>query len=207
MEPSPSLVKVQSPNHWTTSEFPKCHLLKRLHSAQKWSFLKNSQLLVCFENKADSNLHEIKTTCFSFISVCSVAQSCPTLCDTMDYNSSDSSVCRDFPGKDTGVGCLAILQGIFPTQGSNPHLLCLLHWQVGSLPLALPGKPWDPLVVDKIQLVHWMELEWMEENIHEEFRIHEVLTQPPTGVTLSASVCAQPLKMQVNPPAAYQAPG
>ena len=30
----------------------------------------------------------------------------------------------------------ALLQGIFPTQGSNPHLLPLLHWQVGSLPLA-----------------------------------------------------------------------
>ena len=30
---------------------------------------------------------------------------------------------------------------IFPTQGSNPHLLCLLHWQVSSLPTAPPGKP------------------------------------------------------------------
>ena len=38
--------------------------------------------------------------------------------------------------------CLyALLQGIFPTQGSNPHLLCLLHWQAGSLPLAPAGKP------------------------------------------------------------------
>ena len=46
----------------------------------------------------------------------------------------------DFPGKNTGVGCHALLQGIFPTQGSNPHLLRLLHWQVGSLPLAPPGK-------------------------------------------------------------------
>ena len=35
----------------------------------------------------------------------------------------------------------ALLQGIFLTQGSNPHLLCLLHWQAGSLPLAPPGKP------------------------------------------------------------------
>ena len=34
-----------------------------------------------------------------------------------------------------------LLQGTFPTQGSNPHLLCLLHWQAGSLPLAPPGKP------------------------------------------------------------------
>ena len=29
----------------------------------------------------------------------------------------------------------------FLTQVSKPHLLCLLHWQVGSLPLAPPGKP------------------------------------------------------------------
>ena len=39
------------------------------------------------------------------------------------------------------VGCYALLQGIFLTQGSNLCLLCLLHWQVGSLPLAPPGKP------------------------------------------------------------------
>ena len=38
-----------------------------------------------------------------------------------------------------GLPCL--LQGIFPTQGWNPHLLCLLHWQVGSSPLAPPRKP------------------------------------------------------------------
>ena len=51
-----------------------------------------------------------------------------------------SSVYGDSLDKNTGVGCHALLQGIFPTQGSNPHLLCLLHWQVGSLPLAPPGK-------------------------------------------------------------------
>ena len=32
-------------------------------------------------------------------------------------------------------------EGIFPMQGLNPHLLCLLNWQSGSLPLAPPGKP------------------------------------------------------------------
>ena len=47
----------------------------------------------------------------------------------------------DSPGKNTGVGCHALLQGIFPTQGSNHYFLCLLHWQAGSLPLAPPGKP------------------------------------------------------------------
>ena len=35
--------------------------------------------------------------------------------------------------------CRALLQGIFPTQGSNPYVLHLLHRQVGSL--APPGKP------------------------------------------------------------------
>ena len=34
-----------------------------------------------------------------------------------------------------------LLQEIFPTQGLNPHVLHLLHWQVGSLPLAPPGTP------------------------------------------------------------------
>ena len=44
------------------------------------------------------------------------------------------------PGKDTGVGCCALLQGIFPTQGLSPSLLCLLHWQAGSLRLIKPQK-------------------------------------------------------------------
>ena len=41
-----------------------------------------------------------------------------------------------FPSKCTGVGCHFLLQRIFPTQGLNP---CLLHWQVGSLPLSHQG--------------------------------------------------------------------
>ena len=41
-------------------------------------------------------------------------------------------------------GLSFVLQGIFPTQGSNVHLWCLLHWQADSLPLALPGKPTYP---------------------------------------------------------------
>ena len=47
----------------------------------------------------------------------------------------------DFPGKNTGVGYHALLQGISPTQGWNPCLLHILHWQSDSLPLTPPGKP------------------------------------------------------------------
>ena len=54
--------------------------------------------------------------------LCLVSQSCPTLCDPMDCSPPGSSVHGDSPGKNTGVGCHALLQGIIPTQGSNPGL-------------------------------------------------------------------------------------
>ena len=54
------------------------------------------------------------------------------LCDPIDCGPPGSSVRGDSPGKNTGVGCHALLQGLFLTQGLNPRLLCLLHWQAGS---------------------------------------------------------------------------
>ena len=57
-----------------------------------------------------------------YIYVCLVAQSCPTLFNITDCSLSGSSVHGGSPGKDTGVGCHTLLQGIFPTQGSNPGL-------------------------------------------------------------------------------------
>ena len=39
----------------------------------------------------------------------------------------DCSLPGDSPGKNIGVGCHFLLQGILLTQGSNPYLLCLLH--------------------------------------------------------------------------------
>ena len=59
----------------------------------------------------------------------------------MDGSPPGSSVPGDSPGKNTGVGCHAVLQGIFPIQGSIPLLLPLLHWQAGSLPLVPLEKP------------------------------------------------------------------
>ena len=75
--------------------------------------------------------------------MCACAKSfqlCTTLCDPVDCSPPGSSVHGDSPGNNTGVGCYALLQGIFPTQGSNLHLLHLLHWQVGSLPPAPPAS-------------------------------------------------------------------
>ena len=68
-------------------------------------------------------------------------QQCLTLCNPMDCSPPGYSIHGDSPGKNTGVGCHALLQGIFLTQGSNLCLLSNLCWQVGSLPVVPPGKP------------------------------------------------------------------
>ena len=64
--------------------------------------------------------------------LCWVAHSCPTLCDPMDRGAWWPTVHGDSPGKSTGVGFHALLQGIFLTQGSNPGLL-LCRWVLDHL--------------------------------------------------------------------------
>ena len=46
-----------------------------------------------------------------------------------------------FSRQEYGTGLPCPLPGDLPNTGMEPHLLCLLHWQVGSLPLVPPGKP------------------------------------------------------------------
>ena len=82
-----------------------------------------------------SLLHTIRHVhWFNWSMLCVPAQLYPTLCDPMDCSPPGSSVHGDSPGKNTGVGCHALLQGIFLTQGLNPGLLhcrqilyCLSH--------------------------------------------------------------------------------
>ena len=69
--------------------------------------------------------------------VCLVTQSCPTLCDPMDCTC--SSVHGDSAGKNTGVGCHALFQVIFPIQGLNtglPRYRQILYC------LSPQGRPW-----------------------------------------------------------------
>ena len=70
-------------------------------------------------------------------------QSRLTQCNPMDCNPPGSSVHGDSPGKNTGVGCLALLQGNFPTQGSNPGLL---HCRQIIYYLSYQGSLWHILV-------------------------------------------------------------
>ena len=63
--------------------------------------------------------HNVKILCAT---LCLVAQSRLTLCHPIDCNLLGISVLGDSPGKNTGVCCHALLQGIFPNQGLNPGL-------------------------------------------------------------------------------------
>ena len=77
-------------------------------------------------------------------------QSCQTLCGPMDCSLPGFSVhwilqarILENPLDSSGKNRVSMpsSRGIFLTQGSNLHLLRLLYWQVGSLPLAPPEKP------------------------------------------------------------------
>ena len=116
----------------------------------KWSLLGIKYISWTSIDNMDSNgymgVYHTISSLFWFFSVflclslslcavlCLVTQSCPTLCNPMDCSPSGSSIRGDSPGKNTGVGSHALLQGILPTQGSNrglPHcrqiLYCLSH--------------------------------------------------------------------------------
>ena len=58
----------------------------------------------------------------------------------------------DSPGKNIGVGCHALLQGIFLTQEWNPCLVCLRHWRGGSVSLGPPGKL---MIIYKVDQKNW----------------------------------------------------
>ena len=75
-----------------------------------------------------ATLYTVKSKCQSLTQ---------TLCNPMDWPTRHLCLWNS-PGKNTGVGCPFLLQGIFPTQESNP---CLLHWQADSLLSEPPGKP------------------------------------------------------------------
>ena len=81
---------------------------------------------------------------------CLVAQLCLTLCDLVHYSPPGSSVHWDFPGKNTGMGCHALLQRIFPTQGSNPGLP---HCRQILYPLSHQGSPYLALFTGKYILI------------------------------------------------------
>ena len=82
-------------------------------------------------------LRWLKHTCVPAKSL----QLCLTLCDTLYCSLSGSSVHEILQPRKLAWVAMPFCKGSFQTQGSNLRLLCFLHWQEDSLPLALPRKP------------------------------------------------------------------
>ena len=93
--------------------------------------------------------------------LCSAAQSRPTLCDPVDCSPQGSSIPGDSPGKSTGLGCHALLQGIFPTQWSIPGLphcrWILYHLSHQGSPRILEWVA-DPFSRGTSQLRNWTQV-------------------------------------------------
>ena len=89
------------------------YIIRYIYNKYKDIYNKYKDLLLKFKNV----LFQI-TICYVVLS-----QLYLNLCDPMDNSLPGSSVHGDSLGKNTGVGCHALLSGISPTQGSNPGLL------------------------------------------------------------------------------------
>ena len=87
----------------------------------KYSKYKQPDYLVFFNLQVTWHLKQQRQK-IERLTLCLVTQSCPALCNPTDCSPPGSSVHGDSPGTNTGVGSHSLLQGIFPTQGSNPRL-------------------------------------------------------------------------------------
>ena len=93
-------------------------------------------------------VHQPQASFTSFLMfVCLIAQSCPTLCEPMNCSPPGSSIHGDSPGKNIGVGCHALLQGIFPIQGLDLSLLLSPALQADYLSLSHQGSPSTTLLL------------------------------------------------------------
>ena len=89
-----------------------------LSGTSEWFWVQSQLELVCFSHKPFYS----HFTVAGFSVHAKSLQSRPTLYDPMDCSPPGSSVHGESPGTNTGVGCHALLLGIFPSQGSNPGL-------------------------------------------------------------------------------------
>ena len=93
---------------------------------------------LCFECSKCSFLSDV-CVCVCAC-VCVYAQSCVTLCSPMDWSLPGFSAHGISQARILEFDAISWLQGIFPTQRSDPHLLNLLHLQADSLPLCHLGS-------------------------------------------------------------------
>ena len=101
-----------------------------------------------------------------------------SLCDPMECSPPGSSIHGDSPGKNTGVGCQALLQEIFPTHGSKPHLLCLPALASGFFTTSTTGEAWAQIVEQWLMSEQMLNLTWFNSS-----------SSPPKSQSLGKALC------------------
>ena len=121
---------------WATTEHTDAHVYLQVLRAHMWP---------CHGISQDYNLHSYKESIIpgltfpnslGLINPCNsssqlTSQAHPMalwLLGTPWTVAHQAPLSMGFSGKNTGAGCHFLLQRIFPTQGSNPHVLCPLNW-------------------------------------------------------------------------------
>ena len=107
---------------------------KQAKKGKQWKWAEQWQSVRCLQSYQSAQSRDQGKTAFLRLYVRYIAQSCPTLCDPMDCNIGP----WNSPGENTGVGCHSLLQGIFPTWGSN---LGLPHYKQILFHLRHQGSP------------------------------------------------------------------
>ena len=105
----------------------QCLVYSKCSTSFCWTYVQNSQNSII---RKSTNIKWVKDL---NVHVCLVAQLCPTLCDLMDCSPPGSSVDGIFQARILEWVAISFFREIFLTQGSNPCLLSLLHWQANSL--------------------------------------------------------------------------
>ena len=125
IKPAPTPLKAQNLNHWTTREVPYTIFL--YIQEKKFPTEELSMKDIGYTQGAQKSNNDTMSSESESHSVM-----CKSLWPHWLYSPWDS------PGQNTGVGSLFLLQGIFPTQGSNPGLL---HCRWILYQMSQPGSP------------------------------------------------------------------
>ena len=111
---------------------PAALLPFRESQPEKWSRKEDAEIPEALSTRAESLGVSISSASPAFHARCATSVMSDFV--TPRTTAPQTPLSMGFSSKNTGVGCHALLlQGVFPTQGSNPGLLCFLHCQAGSL--------------------------------------------------------------------------
>ena len=122
------------------AEFPTALGVSQTCSARRRIFRQRPRISSTGETSAEDSEIGPRNLGFQCMHARYIASIVTDSCDPMDCGLPGSSVCGILQARILEWVAHALLQGIFPTQGLNLCLLCLMVWQAGSLSLEPLGK-------------------------------------------------------------------